>query len=258
VKKDLLLITDFSRKEITELFNLAMELKTKTIPILEGKILAMLFQKPSTRTRVSFEVAMTQLGGHAVYLSPAEVGLGQREAVSDVARVLSRYTDGIMARVFEHEVVQELARYASVPVINGLSALSHPCQVLGDMLTVIEHKGKRESYRIAYVGDGNNVANSWINLAARYPISLRIGVPEGYEPSSDLLQSARAERLSDIDVFHDPREAVKNADVVYTDVWASMGQDRYSVIFASMRICCATRIMSASSCIAFRLTEARR
>ncbi len=230
MKKDFLLITDLVTDEIYELFDLAKELKAKTKArqehhILKGQTLAMLFQKPSTRTRVSFEVGMYQLGGHALYLSPAEVGLGKRESVADVARVLSRFNDGIMARVFGHEIVDELAEYASVPVINGLSDLAHPCQILGDMLTVIEHKGKTENLKIAYIGDGNNVTNSWINLASRIPMQLYVGCPEGYEPNADLIKAAEAEGLSEIVVTNDPVKAVEKADVVYTDVWASMGQE---------------------------------
>ncbi len=230
VKRDLLQITDFSREELFDLFSLCAELKAKTRAreehhLLKGKTLAMLFQKPSTRTRVSFEVAMYQLGGHALYLSPNEVGLGQRESVADVARVLSRFNDGIMARVFGHELVEGLAAHASVPVINGLSDLTHPCQVLGDIFTVSEHKGRLEQLSVAFIGDGNNVANSWINLAARLQLDLRLGCPQGYEPNAAILQRAQQAGLSRVRVIHDPVEAVHGADVVYTDVWASMGQE---------------------------------
>lgn len=230
MKKDFLEITDFTKDEILETFELAKELKDKTRkkvehPILKGQTLAMLFQKPSTRTRVSFEVGMYQLGGHALYLNPAEVGLGKRESVADVARVLSRFCDGIMARVFGHEIVAELAQYATVPVINGLSALTHPCQIMGDMLTIIEHKGRYEDLTITYLGDGNNVANSWVNLAGKLSFSLRLGVPAGYEPDQVILKRALAANAGKIEIIHDPVEAVRNADVVYTDVWASMGQE---------------------------------
>lgn len=229
MKRDFLEITDFSADEIKDLFQLAADLKEKTKKgikhhILAGQTLAMLFQKPSTRTRVSFEVGMYQLGGHALYLSPNEVGLGKRESVADVARVLSRFNDGIMARVFGHEIVRELAQHATVPVVNGLSDFTHPCQILGDMLTVIEHKGTFENLKIAYVGDGNNVANSWINLACRLPFQLSLGVPAGYEPDAGLLDKAKGGPGS-VSVVNDPAEAVMGADVVYTDVWASMGQE---------------------------------
>ena len=230
MKRDFLEITDFTKNEIAEIFELAKQLKEKTRNkiehhILKGQTLAMLFQKPSTRTRVSFEVGMYQLGGHALYLNPAEVGLGKRESVADVARVLSRFCDGIMARVFGHEIVAELARYASVPVINGLSALTHPCQIMGDMFTIIEQKGDYKDLTITYLGDGNNVANSWVNLASKLSFSLRLGVPQGYEPDQAILKRALAANVSKIEIIHDPVEAVRGADVVYTDVWASMGQE---------------------------------
>ncbi len=230
MKRDFLQITDFSRDELFETFELCADLKAKTKArqehhLLKGQTLAMLFQKPSTRTRVSFEVGMYQLGGHALYLSPSEVGLGKRESVADVARVLSRFNDGIMARVFGHQIVEELAEYASVPVVNGLSDLTHPCQILGDIFTVYEHKGRYEDLKIAYIGDGNNVTNSWINLAARLSIDLRIGCPKGYEPNMDLVEKARAQGKSQINIFYDPMDAASDADVVYTDVWASMGQE---------------------------------
>jgi len=229
VKKDFLQITDFSREEIFATFELCADLKAKTKSrtehhLLKGQTLAMLFQKPSTRTRVSFEVGMYQLGGHALYLSPNEVGVGKRESVADVARVLSRFNDGIMARVFGHDIVEGLAKHADVPVINGLSDLTHPCQIMGDIFTVNEHKGRYEDLKIAYIGDGNNVANSWINLASRLNIDLRIGCPEGYEPNADLVAIANA-GVGQVRVVYDPVEAVTGADVVYTDVWASMGQE---------------------------------
>ena len=230
MKKDFLVITDFSADEIKNVFKLAADLKDKTKKkiehhVLKGQTLAMLFQKPSTRTRVSFEVGMYQLGGHALYLSPNEVGLGKRESAADVARVLARFCDGIMARVFGHEIVTELGEFAPVPVINGLSDLAHPCQIMGDYLTLIEHKGHSDEFKIAYIGDGNNVANSWINLASRIPMSLRIGCPQGYEPDSQILKNADKDGVSEVIVTDDPFEAVKGADVVYTDVWASMGQE---------------------------------
>jgi len=231
VKKDFLAITDLTTEEIHELFRLAQDLKQKqkegkATPLLEGKTLAMIFQKPSARTRVSFEVGMYQLGGHALYLAPADIGLGKRESVADVARVLSRYNDGIMARVFGHEIVEELAQVASVPVINGLSDLFHPCQVMGDMLTILEHLGRLEGLKITYVGDGNNVANSWLNVAARIPMSLRLAIPEGYDPDKTVFSNAKEAGKSDILILRDPAEAVREADVIYTDVWASMGQEK--------------------------------
>jgi ornithine carbamoyltransferase len=230
VKRDFLAETDFSKKEIIDTFKLARKLKKKTRKgekhhLLKGKVLVMVFQKPSNRTRVSFEVGMYQLGGHAVYLGPAEIGLGTRESVPDVARVLSRFSNGIMARVFGHDLVQGLAEWAPVPVINGLSDLLHPCQILGDLLTIIEHKGHYEGIKLAYVGDGNNIVNSFINAAGILPLDLRIATPKGYEPNADILKNARAKGISQIMTVEDPVEAVRGADVVYTDTWASMGQE---------------------------------
>jgi len=230
VKRDFLAETDFSKKEIIETFKLARKLKKKVKKgekhhLLRGKVLGMIFQKPSNRTRVSFEVGMYQLGGHAIYLGPAEIGLGTRESVADVARVLARFTNGIMARVFGHDLVEGLAQWAPVPVINGLSDLLHPCQILGDLLTIIEHKGTFEGVRIAYVGDGNNIVNSFINVAGILPLALRVACPKGYEPNAEILAAARAKAVSKIEVMRDPVEAVNGADVIYTDTWASMGQE---------------------------------
>jgi len=230
VKRDFLAETDFTKKEIIETFKVARKLKKKVKKgekhhILRGKVLGMIFQKPSNRTRVSFEVGMYQLGGHAIYLGPAEIGLGTRESVADVARVLSRFTNGIMARVFGHDLVEGLAKWAPVPVINGLSDLLHPCQILGDLLTIIEHKGGYEGVKIAYVGDGNNIVNSFINVAGILPLDLRVACPKGYEPNAEILAAARDKAVSKITVVRDPVEAVSGADVVYTDTWASMGQE---------------------------------
>ena len=230
MKRDILSETDCSREEIWEVLETAQKLKQQTRsgsahPILQGQTLAMIFQKPSNRTRVSFEVGMYQLGGHAVYLGPQEIGLGVRESVADVARVLSRFCNGIMARVFGHQLVQELAQWAETPVINGLSDLLHPCQILGDSLTILEHKKRLQAVKIAYVGDGNNIANSWINLAGVLELDLRLACPQGYEPDPRLLMQARAKKVSKILLTQDPIQAVAGADVVYTDTWASMGQE---------------------------------
>ena len=228
--KDFLSIADLSVEEVKSLFDLASELKTKQKrgeghAHLQGQTLAMLFMKPSTRTRVSFEVAMNQLGGHALYLSPNEVGMGKREAISDVARVLSRYVNGIMARLFDHDHILELAQYASVPVINGLTDLLHPCQVMGDMLTILEHRGNFDDLIVAFIGDGNNVANSWINMASKIPFTLRVACPPGYEPNGDIITRARAANTGRIEIMHDPVAAATGAHILYTDVWASMGQE---------------------------------
>ncbi len=230
MKKDFVTIADWSTEEIVQTFDLARELKARfkageVYHPLKGKTLAMVFQKPSNRTRVSFEVGMYQLGGHALYLGPAEIGLGKRESVADVARVLARYVDGIMARVFDHDHVEQLADWASVPVINGLSDLVHPCQVMGDMLTIIEHRGRFEGVHVAWVGDGNNVCHSWLNLAAKIPFKLSIATPEGYEPRPDFVERALRGGVSEIALYHSAEEAVRGAEFVYTDVWASMGQE---------------------------------
>ncbi len=223
-------IADWSKEEILATFDLAKELKQKQKNgeehrLLAGKALAMIFQKPSARTRVSFEVGMFQLGGHALYLGPNDIQVGKRESIADVARTLSRFVDIIMARLFGHEDIIELAENAGVPVINGLTDLLHPCQIMADVLTIWEHRGNLDELKVAYIGDGNNVANSWINMAAKLPMTLSLGVPEGYEPDAEILQYARDAGVSDIQIHHDPVEAVKDADVVYTDVWASMGQE---------------------------------
>jgi len=231
VKKDFLVIMDMTTDDIHETFRLARELKEKTKKgkkhaLLEGQTLAMIFQKPSARTRVSFEVGMFQLGGHALYLAPTDIGLGKRESVADVARVLSRYNHGIMARVFGHDVVEALGRHASIPIINGLSDLVHPCQVMGDMLTILEHRGRFDGLKLAYVGDGNNLANSWINMASRIPMQLNLAVPQGYDPDETTLAKGREAGISEINLLRDPKEAVKGVDFIYTDVWASMGQEK--------------------------------
>jgi ornithine carbamoyltransferase len=225
VPRDFLQIPDFSRDEIVGLFDLADRMKSgkyKKKP-LEGKSLAMIFMKSSTRTRVSFEVGAYQLGGHALFLSPRDVQLGRGEPIADTARVLSRYVDGIMIRTFAHQDIEELAKYASVPVINGLTDLVHPCQVLADLLTVRQQLGSIEDKRYAWIGDGNNMANSWINAAYVFGFDLTLACPEGYEPADHLL--ARALEKAKVRVVRDPMEAAEGADVVNTDVWASMGQE---------------------------------
>ena len=231
MKRDFLAIPDFSQEEIKETFQTARDLKNKVKTgeahhLLQGQTLAMVFAKPSARTRVSFEVGMYQLGGHAIYLSPNDIGIGTRESVADVARVLARYNNGIMARLFAHAHIVELAQFSDVPVINGLTDLLHPCQVMGDMLTVIEHKGQIEGQKVCYVGDGNNLANSWLNAASMLPFTLHLACPEGYDPDQNILENAKNAGLSEIKVIRDPKEAVQGVDVIYADVWASMGQEK--------------------------------
>jgi ornithine carbamoyltransferase len=223
--RDFLSIPDFSREELLGLFDLAERMRTgryRKRP-LDGKTLAMIFMKASTRTRVSFEVGTFQLGGHALFLSPRDVQLGRGEPIADTARVLSRYVDGIMIRTFAHQDVVELAKHAEVPVINGLTDLLHPCQILADLLTVRQHLGTWEGKKVAWIGDGNNMANSWVNAAYRLGFELALACPEGYEPADHLL--ARAREHATITLTRDPREAIEGAHVVNTDVWASMGQE---------------------------------
>ena len=225
IHRDFLAIPDYSREELLALFDLAERMKNggyREKP-LAGKSLAMIFMKASTRTRVSFEVGTSQLGGHALFLSPRDVQLGRGEPIADTARVLSRYVDGIMIRTFAHAEVEELARYADVPVINGLTDLLHPCQILADLLTIRQHLGTIEGRKVAWIGDGNNMANSWINAAYRLGFDLTLACPEGYDPDREIL--ARAKSAAKVRVVRDPQEAVEGADVVNTDVWASMGQE---------------------------------
>ena len=223
--RDFLAIPDYSRDELTALFDLAERMRRGqyTDKPLAGKSLAMIFMKSSTRTRVSFEVGTWQLGGHALFLSPRDVQLGRGEPVADTARVLSRYVDGIMIRTFAHDEVELLARYADVPVINGLTDLLHPCQILADILTIRQHLGTIEGKKVAWIGDGNNMANSWINAAYRLGFELVLACPEGYEPDKAILD--RAQSVANVRVVRDPSEAAHGADVVNTDVWASMGQE---------------------------------
>lgn len=222
---DLLAIPDFTTAQLVNLFTLADAMRAGRYDgkPLAGKSLAMIFMKSSTRTRVSFEVGTFQLGGHALFLSPRDVQLGRGEPISDTARVLSRYVDGIMIRTFAHAEVEELAKYASVPVINGLTDLLHPCQVLADVLTIRQSLGAFEGKRVAWIGDGNNMANSWINAAYVLGFPLRLACPQGFDPDRSILERARS--VADVQLVRDPREAVDGADVVTTDVWASMGQE---------------------------------
>jgi ornithine carbamoyltransferase len=218
-------IPDFTRPELEKLLALAESMRAGryTARPLRGQALAMIFMKSSTRTRVSFEVGCYQLGGHAIFMSPRDAQLGRGEPVEDTARVLSRYVQGIMIRTFAHADVEAMAAHATVPVINGLTDLQHPCQVLADVLTMQQHLGGYEGKVVAWIGDGNNMANSWIDAAWRLGFTLRIACPEGYDPDPAIL--SRAQREARIELMRDPREAVRGADVVNTDVWASMGQE---------------------------------
>jgi len=221
-----LAIPDFTRDELVATLDLAARMKSgeyRERP-LAGKTLAMIFTKSSTRTRVSFEVGTFQLGGHALFLSSRDIQLGRGEPIKDTARVLSRYVDGIMIRTFDHQDVEDLARYGSIPVINGLTDLLHPCQIMADLLTIRESLGAElRGVKVAWVGDGNNMANSWLNAAYRLGFELRLACPEGYHPDAAILERARG--ATNVVLTDDPREAVEGADVVNTDVWASMGQE---------------------------------
>ena len=224
-KRDFLAIPDFSKSELIALFDLALRMKSGAYrdKPLAGKTLGMIFTKSSTRTRVSFEVGTFQLGGHALFLSSRDIQLGRGEPIKDTARVLSRYLDGIMIRTFAHSDVEELARYATIPVINGLTDFLHPCQILADLLTIKEHLGGWDGKVVAWVGDGNNMAHSWINAAGVLGFELRIACPEGYDPDPLLLKHNQAR--ANITVVRDPKDAVRGAHAVNTDVWASMGQE---------------------------------
>src|SRR3954452_8499169 len=228
--RDFLAIPDFSKKELEGLFDLADRMRTGKYDKkpLAGKSLAMIFMKSSTRTRVSFEVGTWQLGGHALFLSARDIQIGRGEPIADTARVLSRYVDGIMIRTFAHAEVEELARHATVPVINGLTDLLHPCQVLADLLTVIQRLGTYKGKKVAWIGDGNNMANSWINAAYRLGFELALACPEGYDPDAAILK--RAQTTAKVRVVRDPMEAADGADVVNTDVWASMGQEEEKAV----------------------------
>lgn len=219
-------ITDLTAGEIAEIFDLCGKMKKKEIAPkpLEGKSAACIFTKASLRTRVSFEVGIFELGGNPLYITDNEIKLGQRESIADAARVLARYVGLIMIRTFKQSDVEGLAEHAGIPVVNGLTDLVHPCQILGDYFTVLEHVAPKDRYKIAYVGDGNNITNSWLNLAARIPLDFRIGTAADTQPDAEILQKARANKDSRILLTEDPKEAVEGADVVYTDVWASMGQ----------------------------------
>ena len=228
MEKDLLSIYDLEKAAFDEIFERAKRLKKMLIcgepyTPLRGKTLGMIFEKSSTRTRLSFEVGMYQLGGIAIFLNMSDIQLGRGETVADTARIMSGYLNGVVIRTFSQELVDEFARCATIPVINGLTDLLHPCQILSDLFTLIEKKERYEGLKIAYIGDGNNIANSWINAAAKLPFQLALACPAGYDPDKTILQ--RGGREGEVTLYRDPYEAVKDADVIYTDVWASMGQE---------------------------------
>ena len=232
--KSLASLKDLTKEEIEEILKTSELLKSQLLrgqehSLLKGKTLAMIFEKPSTRTRVSFEVGMWQLGGYALYLSANDLQLGRGETIADTAQTLSRYVNGIMARVFAHQTILDLIKYSRVPVINGLSDFTHPCQALADLFTIFEKKGRLTGLKLAYVGDGNNVAHSLIYGCSKMGMNITLACPKGYEPDSEVVSQAKKEAKrdgSDVKVTNDPNEAVKNADIIYTDVWTSMGMEK--------------------------------
>jgi len=266
VKKDFLCLADWSREELEQIFELTRELKAKQKQgkkhrLLKGKTLGMIFEKSSTRTRVSFEVGMYQLGGHALFLSSGTTQMGRGEPIKDTGRVMSRYVDGIMIRTFSQESVEELARWSSIPVINGLTDLYHPCQVMADLFTVIEHKENYRDLIYCWIGDGNNMANSWINAAAVFGFELRVATPAGYEPDASVMERA-AKLGARISYHNDPLEAARGAQVLNTDVWASMGQEaeqaRRMEAFAGFQINAAVIAAADPECIILHCLPAHR
>ena len=229
MKRDFLHVTDFSTDEILETFAIATAVKERfkrreDYRPFNGYTMAMIFAKPSARTRISFETGFFRMGGHALYLGPGDISIGKREAVKDIARVVARYNDVIMARLFDHNHVLQLATYASIPVVNGLTDYNHPCQIMADMFTILEHRKTLDDLKIVYVGDGNNIVHSWLGMACRLPIHFVCCCPEHYQPDERTVRQAMDDGRSEIEISHEPLSAVKNADIVYTDVWASMGQ----------------------------------
>ena len=222
-------ISDYSTDALWEILKLAKKLKQKfrdreEYKIFNNKSLAMIFAKPSARTRVSFETGFEWMGGHALFLGPNDIGIGKREAIKDISRLLSRYNDIIMARLFDHSHILELAENSTIPVINGLTDYNHPCQVMSDIFTIWETRGSLDDLKVTYVGDGNNIVHSWLHLAQKFPMEFVCACPENYEPNSNTVNGSSGAGVSSVSVSHDPTNSVKNTDVVYTDVWASMGQ----------------------------------
>ena len=227
--KHFLHISDYNTDQIWEILHLSKELKTKfhnkeNFKPFRDRSLAMIFAKPSARTRVSFETGFEWMGGHALFLGPNDIGIGKREAIKDISRLFSRYNDVVMARLFDHQHIIELAEYSDIPVINGLTDYNHPCQIICDILTIWEHKGNLDNLKICYMGDGNNIVHSWLQLASRLPMDFVCCGPEGFEPDLDTVKMVEDSASSSFQLSHDPISAVRDADVIYTDVWASMGQ----------------------------------
>jgi ornithine carbamoyltransferase len=268
VKKDLLSIQDLGAGDMLGLLDLAVDIKANGVKYadsLKGKSIGLIFQKPSNRTRVSFEIGMYQMGGNSVYLGSTEIGMGGRESVKDVACVLSRYLNGIVARTYRHEVVEELARHASIPIINGLSDLAHPCQALGDMFTLREAFGSLRSLRIAYIGDGNNVLNSLMLASAKLGVDISVATPKGYWVDKGIAKLAAKEAAktgSRIGICNDPRKAAVGADALYTDVWISMGQEAQAAkrvkAFRAFQLNDALVKLAAKRCVVMHCLPAHR
>ena len=238
-------IADFSKDEIWNMLHLAKEIKTKfhnreDYEPFKGQSLAMIFAKPSARTRISFETGFTWMGGHALFLGPNDIGIGKREAIKDIARVVSRYNDVIMARLFDHQHILELAEYSDSTVVNGLTDYNHPCQIMADILTVWEHRGNLDDMKITYMGDGNNIVHSWLQLVSKFPMHFVCCGPSGFEPDEKTVKMVEESGISTFELSHNPESAVEGADVVYTDVWASMGQKEKAAererIFADFQV----------------------
>ncbi len=266
MNKDFLCLSDWSIEELEKIFALAGELKAKQKAgaqhhLLAGKTLGMLFEKSSTRTRVSFEVGMYQLGGHALFLASGNTQMGRGEPIKDTARCMARYVDGVMIRTYSQDVIEEYAALSDVPVINGLTDMYHPCQVMADLMTVIEHKGNYRDLKYCWIGDGNNMANSWINAATVFGFELRVATPAGYEPDT-MVKERAAEAGANIIYTNDPAEAARGADVLNTDVWASMGQEAEQQErerdFAGYQINMELVAMAAPDCVVMHCLPAHR
>lgn len=265
MKKDFISFSPYTSDDLREIFSLARWIKRQGVNgyrPLEGKTAAMIFEKPSLRTRVSFEVGILQLGGKSIFLSQQDVGVATRESVRDIAEVLSRYNDMIIARTMKHETIEGVARYASVPVINALSDLLHPCQIMADAMTLMERKMFSKEKKIVFIGDGNNVANSWLELAEKLPLHLVVACPEGYEPDWDILQRAYHSGISEIEIVRNPFDAAKGAHVLYTDVWVSMGQElekeRRQKAFRDYQVNSALISLADEDCLVMHCLPAHR
>jgi ornithine carbamoyltransferase len=267
MQKDFLALGNFSKKELDSLFTLTKELKDKQkkgIPhcYLDGKSVALIFEKSSTRTRVSFEVGVAQLGGQPLFISSGTSQMGRGEPIKDTARTIARYCDGVMIRTYGQDIVEEFAKYSSAPVINGLTDLCHPCQVMADIFTVIEHKGGYKGLKFAWVGDGNNMANTWVEAAAIFGFDLTLACPKGYQPNAKVLKWALSKAKSSIVLTDDPKVAVKGADVLNTDVWASMGQEaeqkKRLAAFAGFQLNAKTVKLAKKDCIVLHCLPAHR